>query len=101
MHSPDFTYKLWTDELALDFIKTHYPWFLPTYLGYKFDIQRADVIRYFVLHKYGGIYMDLDIGASFLLRFSLLLLATHLHASSCRLCLAISSTPARARIAKE
>lgn len=27
-----------------------------------FTIQRADAIRYFVLHKYGGIYMDLDIG---------------------------------------
>lgn len=27
-----------------------------------YNIQRADAIRYFVLHKYGGIYMDLDIG---------------------------------------
>lgn len=31
-------------------------------MNYKLDIQRADVIRYFVLHKYGGVYMDLDIG---------------------------------------
>jgi mannosyltransferase OCH1-like enzyme len=27
-----------------------------------YNIQRADAIRYFVLHKFGGIYMDLDIG---------------------------------------
>lgn len=61
MHK-DFEYKLWTDESSLEFIKEFYPWFLPTFLGYKFDIQRADAIRYFVLHKYGGVYMDLDIG---------------------------------------
>lgn len=61
MHK-DFEYKLWTDESSLAFIKEHYPWFLPTYLGYQFNIQRADAIRYFVLHKYGGVYLDLDVG---------------------------------------
>lgn len=61
MH-PDFEFKLWTDESSIDFLKEHYNWFLPTFLEYKFDIQRADAIRYFVLHKYGGVYMDLDIG---------------------------------------
>ncbi|KAK9893600.1 glycosyltransferase family 32 protein [Cystobasidium minutum MCA 4210] len=60
MHK-DFEYKLWTDESSLAFIKEHYPWFLPTYLGYQFNIQRADAIRYFVLHKYGGVYLDLDV----------------------------------------
>ncbi|KAJ9115524.1 hypothetical protein QFC22_005285 [Naganishia vaughanmartiniae] len=30
--------------------------------GYEYPIQRADAIRYFVLHHFGGIYMDLDIG---------------------------------------
>ena len=36
--------------------------FLPTYDGYTHYIQRVDAIRYFVLHKYGGIYFDFDIG---------------------------------------
>lgn len=36
--------------------------FLPTFDGYPYNIQRADVIRYFVLHHYGGVYLDLDIG---------------------------------------
>jgi inositol phosphorylceramide mannosyltransferase catalytic subunit len=37
---------------------------LDTYDGYEYTIQRADVIRYFVLYHYGGIYLDLDIGCN-------------------------------------
>ena len=40
----------------------HYPWFLPTYRSYPYDIQRVDVLRYFILHHHGGIYIDLDMG---------------------------------------
>lgn len=39
-----------------------YPWFLPTYLSYPYDIQRVDALRYLILHHYGGIYIDLDMG---------------------------------------
>jgi inositol phosphorylceramide mannosyltransferase catalytic subunit len=53
---------LWTDEGSRDFIAEHYPWFLDTFNGYRYPIQRADAIRYFVLFHYGGIYFDLDIG---------------------------------------
>ncbi|KAG6336701.1 hypothetical protein ID866_2408 [Astraeus odoratus] len=58
----DYEYMLWTDASSREFIAEHYPWFLDTFDNYKFTIQRADVIRYFVLHYYGGIYLDLDIG---------------------------------------
>ena len=53
---------LWTDLSSRQLIADHYPWFLSTFDGYKYNIQRADAIRYFVLHRYGGVYMDLDIG---------------------------------------
>ncbi|POY71160.1 hypothetical protein BMF94_5470 [Rhodotorula taiwanensis] len=59
---PDYEFKLWSDADSRAFIAEHYPWFLPTFDGYTYPIQRADVIRYFVLHHFGGIYMDLDIG---------------------------------------
>ncbi|KAK0446464.1 glycosyltransferase family 32 protein [Desarmillaria tabescens] len=59
---PDYEYMLWTDESSRKFINEHYPWFLRTYDGYRFPIQRADVIRYFVLYHYGGVYYDVDIG---------------------------------------
>ncbi|KAB5596256.1 glycosyltransferase C17G8.11c [Ceratobasidium theobromae] len=59
---PDYEYMLWTDQASDDFIAEHYPWFLATFRGYTYPIQRADTIRYFVLHHYGGVYLDLDVG---------------------------------------
>lgn len=29
-------------------------------MAYPYSIQRVDVLRYFLLHHYGGIYIDLD-----------------------------------------
>lgn len=55
-------YMLWTDASSREFIAEHYPWFLDTFDGYTYPIQRADAIRYFILYHYGGIYLDLDIG---------------------------------------
>lgn len=60
--NPPWEYKLWTDETALAFLRREYSWFVDTYLAYPYDIQRADAIRYFVLHYYGGIYLDIDVG---------------------------------------
>ncbi|KAH6622209.1 mannosyl phosphorylinositol ceramide synthase SUR1 [Boeremia exigua] len=61
---PDYEYKLWTDKKAREFISDEYPWFLETFDGYPYPIQRADTIRYFVLHHFGGIYIDLDDGCN-------------------------------------
>ena len=61
---PDYEHILWTDAKSRAFIAEHYSWFLPTFDAYPYAIQRADAIRYFVLHRYGGIYMDLDMGLS-------------------------------------
>lgn len=59
---PDYKYILWTDEMAYEFIKEEYPWFLDTFKNYKYPIERADAIRYFILSHYGGVYIDLDDG---------------------------------------
>lgn len=59
---PDYKYILWTDKMAHDFMEKEYPWFLPTFDGYEYPIERADAIRYFILYKYGGVYIDLDDG---------------------------------------
>lgn len=61
---PEWEYRLWTDDSAVTFIAKEYPWFLETYQGYLYPIQRADAIRYFVLSHYGGIYIDLDDGCN-------------------------------------
>lgn len=54
---------------TLMYVQKEYPWFLKTYLAYPYDIQRVDAVRYFILHKYGGIYIDLDMGCNRELKF--------------------------------
>ena len=61
----------WTDKRAHDFISQYYPSFLIRFDSYKYPIQRADAIRYFVLYHYGGVYMDLDVGCSSSSNFTL------------------------------
>jgi mannosyltransferase OCH1-like enzyme len=56
----DCSVKLWTDESARDFLSDKYPWFVDIWDNYAFPIQRADSIRYFILHHYGGVYLDMD-----------------------------------------
>ena len=58
---PTWSYRLWTDSDLRDFIANDYSWFLDTYDSYPHHIQRVDAARYFILHKYGGLYSDLDI----------------------------------------
>jgi inositol phosphorylceramide mannosyltransferase catalytic subunit len=57
---PDWEYRLWTDIDSRSFVEEHYPGFLETYDSFSYDIQRADVMRYLLLHTYGGVYVDLD-----------------------------------------
>jgi len=60
-HHPDAMFMLWNESMALDLLRQYYPWFLSTYNGYKNTIYRIDSIRYFILHHYGGVYIDLDL----------------------------------------
>lgn len=58
---PDWQHMFWTESAARAMLQEHYPSFLPIYDGYRYRIQRCDAIRYFLLHKYGGFYVDMDI----------------------------------------
>lgn len=59
-HMPDWGYILMTDEDNRQFVERHFPDFLSYYDGFKYNIQRADAIRYMWLYMNGGIYIDLD-----------------------------------------
>lgn len=58
---PTWQYKLWTDDMLLDFVETEYPNFLSIYNKYEYNIQRVDAARYLILNTVGGVYADLDI----------------------------------------
>lgn len=57
---PTWKHILWTDDLVINYLSTYHPEALILYKSYEYLIQRADMIRYFILYDYGGIYCDLD-----------------------------------------
>ncbi|RVU00433.1 glycoside transferase family 32 [Mucilaginibacter limnophilus] len=57
---PGWEYRLWTDDMNRAFIAENYPEFLITYDNYPYNIQRVDAVRYFILYKIGGVFIDLD-----------------------------------------
>jgi len=60
MHG-NWTFHLWTDDSGKDFVREYYPDVLDDYMSYKQTIQRTNILRYLVLHHYGGVYLDMDI----------------------------------------
>lgn len=58
---PNWTYILWTDNDIRNHIATYHPQFLELHDSYEYPIQRVDMIRYFILYDYGGVYSDLDL----------------------------------------
>lgn len=61
MHSHWDEHYFWTDDNADGFFEDYYPWFQDTWNSYPSIVQRADALRYFVLHKFGGVFLDMDL----------------------------------------
>lgn len=59
-HHAGWDYQLWTDKRALAHVAERHPKLLPVYNGFSRDIMRADVLRYVLMHDFGGMYCDLD-----------------------------------------
>jgi mannosyltransferase OCH1-like enzyme len=57
---PDWEYILWDDQMMNDFIHTHYPQHVTSYESFPYNVQRWDVIRYLIMDKIGGMYVDCD-----------------------------------------
>ena len=58
--NPEWKYQLWTDADNETFVKENFPDFYQVYQGFSKAIMRADVIRYLLMYKLGGVYLDLD-----------------------------------------
>ena len=58
--NPDWEYNLWTDSDIVDFVKSTFPDFYPVFMGFPKNIMRVDVIRYLLMYKIGGVYLDID-----------------------------------------
>lgn len=56
----NFKYKFWNDDANEQLVKNHYPQYYDSYKNFALDIIRIDFARFCILHKYGGIYVDMD-----------------------------------------
>lgn len=58
---PDAEFMFWDMEKSQKLLRDHYPEYLDFFNNYKRIIYQVDVIRFFILHKYGGAYLDMDL----------------------------------------
>lgn len=56
----NYAYMFWT-EADCDKLIFEYPQYLDMYLTAKYKIMKIDILRFIILHKYGGLYADLDV----------------------------------------
>eukprot|EP00727_Mastigamoeba_balamuthi_P010449 m51a1_g6026 hypothetical protein (1118) ;mRNA; r:102156-107072 len=61
-HNPGIEVRLWSDGDLRRLIAENHTWFLPTFDSYPRQINRVDAARFFILHDFGGLYSDIDIG---------------------------------------
>lgn len=59
-HHPGWTYRFWTDADLAELVHTHYPEAAAAFDAFPL-IQKTDLARYCILHRFGGVYSDLDI----------------------------------------
>jgi hypothetical protein len=58
---PEYQHVMWNDKNDLDiFMKTHYSWAYEAFLKVPLINQKIDIARICILHKFGGIYSDMD-----------------------------------------
>lgn len=63
--NPEWQFYLWSDEDNDQLVAHHYPVFHKVYTSAHYTgpsrhMKRVDAVRYLYLHRFGGIYMDLD-----------------------------------------
>ena len=62
--NPSWSFWLWGENDTQQLIATYYPRYLTVYKGYVDPIKRMLAARYFYVHRYGGVYLDLDLACA-------------------------------------
>lgn len=60
INNPSWSYICWDLNKCRELMKNYYPQHIEMYDKYPYHIQRCDAVRYFILHRYGGLYADMD-----------------------------------------
>jgi mannosyltransferase OCH1-like enzyme len=59
---PNWKYIFWNEEMISSFVDLVYPGLSKFYHSLPYDIQRWDAVRFLILYKMGGMYIDFDYG---------------------------------------
>ena len=58
--NPGLEVHFYDDQDIEKFVKEHYPQYLRLYRERARPVERADLLRYMAVHRYGGFYADMD-----------------------------------------
>jgi hypothetical protein len=58
--NPEYEYRFFDDDDIMNFLKTDFPNYLEGYQKLKYGASKADLWRYLIMYKYGGVYADID-----------------------------------------
>ena len=58
--NPEYEYRFYNDNDIFEFINTYFPEFIEGYKKIKYGASKADLWRYLIIYKYGGVYADMD-----------------------------------------
>ncbi|HEY5370806.1 MAG TPA: glycosyltransferase [Hanamia sp.] len=58
--NPEYEYRFCDDDDIIDFLKTDFPEYVDGYNKLKYGASKADLWRYLIMYKYGGVYADID-----------------------------------------
>ena len=58
--NPEYEYRFHDDNDIIDFLKNDFPEYLKGYNNLKYGASKADLWRYLIIYKYGGVYADID-----------------------------------------
>ena len=57
---PDWEYRFWDRKTVEEFIASDFQDLIPLFHSFPFDIRRWNYIRYLILYRFGGLYVDMD-----------------------------------------
>jgi hypothetical protein len=58
--NPEYEYRFFDNEDIIDFLKKDFPEYVGPYNKLKYGASKADLWRYLIIYKYGGVYADMD-----------------------------------------
>jgi mannosyltransferase OCH1-like enzyme len=59
-YNPTWQYEFWDDDRMDSFIRNFFSEYIDIYYKFHYYVQRWDAIRYLILWKFGGMYVDFD-----------------------------------------